>query len=58
MVHGLDFVAVYAVDGDHQDHWLNRLDVLVVVLLNDLDPLLMIPVTIYKIKQNKNLLNK
>lgn len=36
-------MAVYAVDGDRQDHLLNRLDVLLVELPNDLDPLSMIP---------------
>lgn len=47
MAHGWDSVVVCVVDGDHRVHWLNRLDVLVVVLPNGLDPLSMIPVKIH-----------
>lgn len=45
MAHGLNFEAVCAADGDHRDRLLpSHLDVLVVVLPNDLDPLSMISI--------------
>lgn len=44
MARALNFAVVFVVDVDHRDCLLNRLDELVVVLLNDLDPWLTAPV--------------